>query len=69
MGEELKEEIIEEPSRKEARKSKKAKKGSTGAERGMVRLFINVGRKQRVQAKDIVCLLYTSYLNLILIIF
>ena len=54
MGEELKEEIIEEPSRKEARKSKKAKKGSTGAERGMVRLFINVGRKQRVQAKDIV---------------
>ena len=54
MGEELKEEIIEEPSRKEARKSKKAKKGSTGAEHGMVRLFINVGRKQRVQAKDIV---------------
>ena len=36
------------------RKSKKDKKGSTGAERGMVRLFINVGRKQRVQAKDIV---------------
>ena len=54
MGEELKEEIIEEPSRKEARKSKKSKKGANGAERGMVRLFINVGRNQRVQAKDIV---------------
>ena len=31
MGEELKDEIIEEPSRREARKSKKSKKGAKGA--------------------------------------
>ena len=41
LGEENKEEIIEEPS-------------YTGAEAGMVRLFINIGRKQKVQARDIV---------------
>lgn len=41
LGDEAKEEIIEE-------------KTNTGAESGMTRLFINVGRKQRVQARDIV---------------
>ena len=48
MGEEEKEEIIEEKPKKNRRKEE-----SSGAKEGMVRLFINVGKKQRVQAKDI----------------
>ncbi|TQQ84896.1 DEAD/DEAH box helicase [Peptacetobacter hominis] len=50
MGEEEKEEIIEEKPKKSR---KRGKTDETGAREGMVRLFINVGRKQRVQAKDI----------------
>lgn len=50
MGEEEKEEIIEEKPKKSR---KIGKTDETGAREGMVRLFINVGRKQRVQAKDI----------------
>ena len=54
LGDEQKEEIIEEPSRDRSRRDRKDRKGSdTGAKEGMVRLFINVGRSQRVQAKDI----------------
>ena len=54
LGDEEKEEIIEEPSRDRSRRDRKDRKGSdTGAKEGMVRLFINVGRSQRVQAKDI----------------
>jgi ATP-dependent RNA helicase DeaD len=49
LGEEKKEEIIEEKPRKE----RSERRGKT-AQEGMVRLFINVGRNQRVQAKDIV---------------
>lgn len=45
LGDEEKEEIIEEPSRK--------RENSKSPREGMIRLFINVGRKQRVQAKDI----------------
>ncbi|CEK32076.1 ATP-dependent RNA helicase [[Clostridium] sordellii] len=41
LGDEDKQEIIEESY-------------DTGAESGMARLFINIGRKQKVQAKDIV---------------
>ncbi|MGL4797036.1 MAG: DbpA RNA binding domain-containing protein, partial [Paraclostridium sp.] len=41
LGEESKQEIIEEPS-------------YSGGEAGMVRLFINIGRNQKVQARDIV---------------
>ncbi|EQK44773.1 DEAD/DEAH box helicase family protein [[Clostridium] bifermentans ATCC 638] len=41
LGDQAKEEIIEESH-------------STGAESGMTRLFINIGRTQKVQAKDIV---------------
>ena len=41
LGDEEKEEIVEESY-------------DTGAESGMTRLFINVGRKQKVQARDIV---------------
>ncbi|CEQ01463.1 DEAD/DEAH box helicase [Paraclostridium sordellii] len=41
LGDEAKQEIIEESY-------------DTGAESGMARLFINIGRKQKVQAKDIV---------------
>ena len=48
MGEEEKEEIIEEKPKKNRRREE-----SSGAKDGMVRLFINVGKKQRVQAKDI----------------
>ena len=48
MGEEEKEEIIEEKPKKNRRREE-----SAGAKDGMVRLFINVGKKQRVQAKDI----------------
>lgn len=52
LGEELKEEIVEEKPRE--RRERRERRGSTGAQEGMVRLFINVGRNQRVQAKDIV---------------
>ncbi len=51
LGEE-KQEIIEEKPRD--RRERRSKGGDTGAKEGMVRLFINVGRNQRVQAKDIV---------------
>ncbi|CEH35697.1 DEAD/DEAH box helicase [Romboutsia lituseburensis] len=54
LGEE-KQEIIEEKPRERTRERREGRsKGTTGAQEGMVRLFINVGRNQRVQAKDIV---------------
>ncbi len=43
MGENVKEEIVEENNFE-----------NTGAEPGMVRLFMNIGRNQKVQARDIV---------------
>ena len=53
LGEGLKEEIIEEkPRRERGERSRGDKK--VAAQSGMIRLFINVGRNQRVQAKDIV---------------
>ena len=58
LGDEEKQEIIEEPSREGRNRRDRGSKGSkgsdTGAKEGMVRLFINVGRNQRVLAKDIV---------------
>ena len=62
LGDEEKEEIIEEKSsyREESgRRGRKdrdrgERKRGRNAEAGMVRLFINVGKNQRVQAKDIV---------------
>lgn len=56
LGDEEKQEIIEEPSREGRRRDRDrgAKGSDTGAKEGMIRLFINVGRNQRVQAKDIV---------------
>ena len=51
LGDEEKQEIVEEPSR--SRKEGRSKSKDTGASEGMIRLFINVGRNQRVQAKDI----------------
>ncbi|HJG96801.1 MAG TPA: DEAD/DEAH box helicase [Romboutsia timonensis] len=51
LGDEEKQEIIEEPSR--SRREGRSKSKDTGAKEGMIRLFINVGRNQRVQAKDI----------------
>ena len=51
LGDEEKQEIVEEPSR--SRKEGRSKSKDTGAGEGMIRLFINVGRNQRVQAKDI----------------
>ena len=51
LGDEEKQEIVEEPSR--TRKEGRSKSRDTGAIEGMIRLFINVGRNQRVQAKDI----------------
>ncbi|RDY29212.1 ATP-dependent helicase [Romboutsia weinsteinii] len=58
LGEELKEEIVEEKPRERRergeRGERRERRGATGAQEGMVRLFINVGRNQRVQAKDIV---------------
>ena len=58
LGDEEKQEIIEEPSREGRNRRDRGSKGSkgsdTGAKEGMVRLFINVGRNQRVKAKDIV---------------
>lgn len=54
LGEE-KQEIVEEKPRERTRERREGRsKGTTGAQEGMVRLFINVGRNQRVQAKDIV---------------
>lgn len=52
LGEETKE-IIEEKPRQRREARSKVGSGSTGAQEGMVRLFINVGKNQRVQAKDI----------------
>ena len=59
LGDEEKQEIIDEPSREGRRdRDRNRDRGSrgsdTGAKEGMIRLFINVGRNQRVQAKDIV---------------
>ena len=58
LGDEEKQEIIEEPSREGRNRRDRGSKGSkgsdTGAKEGMVRLFINVGRNRRVKAKDIV---------------
>lgn len=51
LGDEEKQEIVEEPSR--SRREGRSKSKDTGAKEGMIRLFINVGRNQRVQAKDI----------------
>ncbi len=61
LGEE-KQEIVEETSNyKEGRRRERGERGERGerkrgknAQAGMVRLFINVGKNQRVQAKDIV---------------
>ncbi|WP_042276874.1 DEAD/DEAH box helicase [[Clostridium] dakarense] len=57
LGEE-KQEIVEEKPRDRRergdRGDRRERRGTTGAQEGMVRLFINVGRNQRVQAKDIV---------------
>ncbi|MDR0880050.1 MAG: DEAD/DEAH box helicase [Clostridioides sp.] len=53
LGDELKEEIVEEkPRRDYGDRSRGDRK--VVAQNGMIRLFINVGRNQRVQAKDIV---------------
>ncbi|MGL5346324.1 MAG: DEAD/DEAH box helicase [Peptostreptococcaceae bacterium] len=59
LGDEEKQEIIDEPSREGRRdrdrnRDRGSRGGDTGAKEGMIRLFINVGRNQRVQAKDIV---------------
>ncbi len=58
LGEE-KQEIVEETSNyKEGRRRERGERGERkrgkNAQAGMVRLFINVGKNQRVQAKDIV---------------
>ena len=52
MGEE-KQEIIEEKPKKAKKRDKRDRRDETGAKDGMIRLFINVGRKQRVRAGDI----------------
>ena len=57
LGDEEKEEIVEEKSsykEESGRKGRRDRKRGRNAEAGMVRLFINVGKNQRVQAKDIV---------------
>ncbi|MDR1774474.1 MAG: DEAD/DEAH box helicase [Clostridioides sp.] len=59
LGEEIKQEIIEEKPYRERRDFGEKRNGGKKerrvyAEKGMVRLFINVGRNQRVQPKDIV---------------
>ena len=51
LGDDEKQEIIEEPSR--SRKEGRSKSKDVKSSEGMIRLFINVGRNQRVQAKDI----------------
>ncbi|MGL6105426.1 DEAD/DEAH box helicase [Romboutsia sp.] len=65
LGNEDKQEIIDEPSRenrnrrdgRDGRDSRDSRdrgpRGSDSTAEGMVRLFINVGRNQRVQAKDV----------------
>ena len=61
LGEDKQEIVEEKPrerrergERRERTGERRERRGSTGAQEGMVRLFINVGRNQRVQAKDIV---------------
>lgn len=63
LGEDKKEIVEEKPRERRERSDRgdrpdrgdrRERRGSTGAQEGMVRLFINVGRNQRVQAKDIV---------------
>ena len=57
VGDEEKEKIIEEKSsykEESSRKGRRERKRGKNAEAGMVRLFINVGKNQRIQAKDIV---------------
>lgn len=54
LGEEKQEIIEEKPRERRERGERRSRGGDTGAKEGMVRLFINVGRNQRVQAKDIV---------------
>lgn len=44
LGEEKKEEVIE----------MQEEIGETGAEPGMVRLFINIGRNHKIQARDVI---------------
>ncbi len=58
LGDEEKQEIVEETSRNYRDRGDRGDRGSrnsggTGARDGMIRLFINVGRQQRIQAKDI----------------
>ncbi len=54
IGDEEKQEIVDEPSRNRRERGERGQRsGGTGAQEGMIRLFINVGRQQRVQAKDI----------------
>ena len=59
LGDEEKQEIVEETSsyKEESgrrRRDRGDRKRGKNAEAGMVRLFINVGKNQRIQAKDIV---------------
>ena len=54
LGEEKQEIVEEKPRERRERGDRRERRGTTGAQDGMVRLFINVGRNQRVQAKDIV---------------
>lgn len=54
LGEEKQEIVEEKPRERRDRGERRSRGGDTGAKEGMVRLFINVGRNQRVQAKDIV---------------
>lgn len=54
LGEEKQEIVEEKPRERRERGERRERRGTTGAQEGMVRLFINVGRNQRVQAKDIV---------------
>ncbi len=60
LGEDKKEIVEEKPRERRERSDRgergerRERRGTTGAQEGMVRLFINVGRNQRVQAKDIV---------------
>lgn len=57
LGDEEKQEIVDEPSRyrndRGDRRGREDRNAGKPVREGMVRLFINVGRKQRVQAKDI----------------
>lgn len=53
LGEEKQEIVEEKPRERRERGDRRERRGTTGAQEGMVRLFINVGRNQRIQAKDI----------------